>query len=126
MAITTVVLAYLLVFPAFAALRLREPGLDRPFRIPGGRIAAAAAVVLATGWSALAAACLLWPGLGTAHPDAQLPAGFTSRGQFEVLVLAPLAVFIAAATAWHLTTRRRQAVTAQHLASPTSLQEQQC
>jgi hypothetical protein len=32
--IALIVLAYLLIFPAFVALRLREPGLKRPFRVP--------------------------------------------------------------------------------------------
>ena len=77
-------LAYLLVFPAFAVLRRRRPGLPRPFLVPGGRAGAAVVTIAATGWSALAAACLLWPGLGTAHPDAHLPAGFAGqRGLFE-------------------------------------------
>ena len=69
-------LAYLLIFPAFLALRHAEPGLDRPFRVPGGRRCAWLVTVLATGWSLLAAICLLWPGFGTADPDATLPAGF--------------------------------------------------
>ncbi len=36
-AIALIVLAYLLIFPSFLALRLRHPGLERPFRAPGGR-----------------------------------------------------------------------------------------
>jgi hypothetical protein len=64
--------------------------------------------IAATGWSALAAACLLWPGLGTAHPDAHLPAGFAGqRGLFELLVLTPVVVIVAAATAYCLATRYR-------------------
>ena len=64
--IALIVLAYLLIFPAFVALRLREPNLDRPFRVPGGVRMAWLVTGLATGWSLLAAVCLLWPGLGTA------------------------------------------------------------
>ena len=113
--IALIVLAYLLIFPAFVALRLREPGLDRPFRVPGRATVAYLVTGLATGWSALAAACLLWPGLGTADPDAALPAGFSSqRGQFELLVLVPIAAVIAVTTAHHLAfhTRRRRAAAA--------------
>jgi glutamate:GABA antiporter len=107
--ITLVVLAYLLIFPAFVALRRREPNLDRPFRVPGGRVVAWLAAGLATGWCALTAVCLLWPGLGTADPDASLPAGFAAqRGQFELLILTPIAVLIAATTAYHLATRSRR------------------
>ena len=35
-AIALIVLAYLLIFPAFVALRIRQPELQRPFRVPGG------------------------------------------------------------------------------------------
>jgi amino acid transporter len=107
--IALIVLAYLLIFPAFAALRLRERDLDRPFRVPGGARTAWLVTALATGWSALAAICLLWPGLGTADPDAALPMGFAAqRGQFELLVLTPVAAVIAAATAYHLAARARR------------------
>jgi glutamate:GABA antiporter len=104
--IALIVLAYLLIFPAFVALRLREPGLTRPFRVPGGARTAWLVASLATGWSLLAAVCLLWPGLGTADPDAALPAGFASqRGQFELLVLVPIGAVITVTTAYHLATR---------------------
>jgi glutamate:GABA antiporter len=106
--IALIVLAYLLIFPAFVALRLREPGLDRPFRVPGGTRTAWLVTGLATGWSLLAAVCLLWPGLGTADPDAALPAGFASqRGQFELLVLVPIAAVITVTTAYCLAGRPR-------------------
>jgi glutamate:GABA antiporter len=105
--IALIVLAYLLIYPAFLALRLRRPGLDRPFRAPGGRPAAGLITALATGWSLLVTACLLWPGLGTADPDASLPAGFEGqRLQFELLVLAPLAAVVAACTVFHFASRR--------------------
>ena len=106
--IALIVLAYLLIFPAFVALRLREPGLTRTFRVPGGVRGAWLVAGLATGWSLLAAACLLWPGLGTADPDAALPAGFASqRGQFELLVLVPIGAVITVTTAYYLATRPR-------------------
>jgi hypothetical protein len=45
--------------------------------------------------------------LGTADPDAALPAGFEGqRLQFELLVLAPLATVVAACTVFHLASRR--------------------
>ena len=106
--IALIVLAYLLIFPAFVALRLREPSLTRTFRVPGGVRVAWLVAGLATGWSLLAAACLLWPGLGTADPDAALPAGFASqRGQFELLVLVPIGAVITVTTAYCLATRPR-------------------
>jgi amino acid transporter len=41
-------LCYLLVFPAFLVLRKRRPDQPRPYRLPGGRVAAAAAAWLCT------------------------------------------------------------------------------
>jgi glutamate:GABA antiporter len=82
-AIAMAVFAYLLVFPAFVALRIRQPELERPFRVGGGNGVAWAVSILATGWSLLVAVCLLWP---TALPD-----GFEGqRLEFELLVLAPV------------------------------------
>jgi amino acid transporter len=106
--IALIVLAYLLIFPAFVALRMRQPDLERPFRVPGGAAAAWLVSITATAWSALAAACLLWPGLGTAHPDVSLPAGFEGdRAEFELLVLSPIAVLIAVAGGMYLLGRRQ-------------------
>jgi amino acid transporter len=51
--IALIVLAYLLIYPAFLALRLRRPDLDRPFLAPGGRPGAWLITALATGWSLL-------------------------------------------------------------------------
>lgn len=90
-AVAMIVLAYLLIFPAFVALRIRQPDLARPFRAPGGMVAAWAISIVSTGWALLAAICLLWPGFGTADPDAALPAGFEGdRATFELLVLIPV------------------------------------
>lgn len=95
--IALIVLAYLMIYPAFLALRLAQPGLDRPFRVPGGTAVASLVTFLATGWSLLVCGCLLWPGIGTAEPDAHLPAGFEGqRLQFELLLLAPILTVIAA------------------------------
>ena len=72
--IAVIVLAYLLIYPAFLRLRHRAPDLDRPFRIPGGNVVAWVLTLLATGWSLLVAVCLLWPGFGTVasrRPPAQ-------------------------------------------------------
>lgn len=77
--IALMVLAYLLIYPAFLALRLRQPALDRPFRAPGGTLGATLITLLSTGWALLATLCLLWPGLGTGDPDAALPAGFAGQ-----------------------------------------------
>jgi glutamate:GABA antiporter len=100
--IALIVLAYLFVFPAFIALRLRRPELVRPFRVPGGTPVAWAVSIIATAWSLLAAACLLWPGFGLADPDAALPGGFEGdRLQFEALVLTPIALVVVLACVFY-------------------------
>jgi hypothetical protein len=55
---------------------------------------------------ALVSGAVLWPGLGTTHPDTALPAGFAAhRGQFEFLITIPIATVIAAVTAHHLVSK---------------------
>jgi amino acid transporter len=94
-AVSLIVLAYLMIFPTFAALRIRRPDLPRPFRAPGGNATAVLISVVSTAWALLAAVCLLWPGFGTAHPDAALPAGFEGqRKRFEILVLTPIVLLV--------------------------------
>jgi amino acid transporter len=93
--IALLVLAYLMIYPAFLVIRYRSPRLGRPFAVPGGRPVAWLVTGLATGWSLLATVCLLWPGVGTANPDAALPPGFEGqRWQFELVVLTPIAVTV--------------------------------
>jgi amino acid transporter len=93
--IALIVLAYLFIFPAFVRLRYSHRGIERPFRAPGGMAGAWLISLVSTAWSVLAALSLLWPGIGTAHPDAALPAGFEGdRAGFEILVISPLAVIV--------------------------------
>jgi glutamate:GABA antiporter len=108
--IALLLLAYLLIFPAFLMLRLREPGLARPFRVPGGRPGAWAVTLLTTGWASLGLVCVVWPGLGTASPDSALPAGFEGqRAEFETLVLSSLGIVLLIGAAWQLFTYLRSA-----------------
>ncbi len=94
--ISLIVLAYLFIFPAFIRLRYSHARLDRPFRAPGGTATAWIVGLASTGWSLVAALSLLWPGIGTAHPDASLPAGFEGdRMAFELVVLSPVAAIVA-------------------------------
>jgi amino acid transporter len=107
--IAFIVLAYLLIYPTFLVLRHTEPELERPFRVPGGRPVAWLTTLLATGWSALATVCLIWPGFGTADPDLHLPEGFEGeRLQFEVLVIAPIACVFLLVAVYIALTRDRQ------------------
>jgi len=100
LAISLLTLANLVVFPSLVRLRHTHPDRPRAFRVSGGGggAGALAAGALATGWSALALAAALWPGLGTADPDAHLPDGFAGqRLAFTLTELVPLAAVLAAA-----------------------------
>jgi len=57
----------------------------------------------------VALAAALWPGLGTATPDAHLPEGFTGqRLAFTLAELVPLALVVAAAFLLARPARRRE------------------
>jgi hypothetical protein len=101
------VLAIVLVVPADRLTGLTGfiDALAAVFVVYGpweGLVGAVAA--LATGWSALALAAALWPGLGTANPDAHLPDGFVGQrlvftvAELVPLGLVPLAAFLLART----------------------------
>jgi glutamate:GABA antiporter len=98
LSISLFALANLAVFPALVRLRRSHPDRPRAFRVPGGAAGALAASALATGWSAVALAASLWPGLGTGDPDAHLPDGFAGqRLAFTLAELVPLAAVLTAA-----------------------------
>ena len=108
LAVSLIVLAYLFIFPTFVALRIKEPDLERPFRVPGGSAVAWLITLVATGWALLAAVCLLWPGFGTPEPDAALPAGFAGdRAGFEMLVIGPIVVLLLVHSVFYVVHDRR-------------------
>ena len=113
--IALIVLAYLLIFPAFLVLRHTARDLHRPFRLPGGTVGAWLATLAATAWSLLAAVCLLWPGFGTGDPDHHLPAAFhDQRLRFELVIVTPVLVVIAAAAGYAAFERLRTGPTRRH------------
>jgi glutamate:GABA antiporter len=109
LSVALLALANLIVFPALVRLRRSHPDRPRAFRVPGGPAGALAASALATGWSAVALAAALWPGLGTGDPDAHLPDGFAGqRLAFTLTELLPLAAVLAAAFLLTRGGRRRE------------------
>jgi len=71
------------------------PGLGNTVRLNLGSSYAGAivAAALTTAFALLATVGLLWPGFGTAVPDASLPSGFTGadgRFQYEATQILPL------------------------------------
>lgn len=116
LSISTATVAYVLIFPSLAALRHADPGAQRPFRVPGGRLGAWLCSVLCTGWALFATVSLVYPGFGTADPDASLPAGFEGqRMEYTLSQVIPLAVLVAVGVLFYILgkpTRRRTSATA--------------
>jgi hypothetical protein len=105
--------ANLAVFPAQVRLRRTHPDRPRAFRVPGGAAGALVASALAGGWSAVALAASLWPGLGTGDPDTHLPDGFAGqRLAFTLAELVPLAAVLVSAALLVRLRRRRERVPA--------------
>jgi amino acid transporter len=97
-AISTVLLSYLLIYPAALRLRSRYPEVPRPFVVPGGTAGLWACGVLATGCIALGSWVAVFP--GTLENLFGVEYDFTgtwgvSRGHFEALTLGTLAVIVA-------------------------------
>jgi amino acid transporter len=77
-------LPYCLLYPAVAVLRRRDPGQERPFRVPGGAVGLWAAVVLATGAVLASLVLFVWtPGE---------PVDWSYTGPLVAIVVATLVV----------------------------------
>ena len=106
-AIALIVLAYLLIFPAFLALRIRRRTWPGRSGCPGGiarRVAGHDPVDRLVTARHASACC----GRASAPPIPMpsLPAGFEGeRVQFELLVLSPVACVVLAATVFHVSRR---------------------
>ncbi len=109
--ISTTTISYIVIFPALIKLRYSHPHVPRPYRLPGGKAGFWVVGGLCTFWAIFASVVLVWPGLGTSHPDASLPSGFT-RGSFELSQLIPLVFFLIAGILFYVagTKTRRNAV----------------
>jgi glutamate:GABA antiporter len=112
LAISTTTISYLAIFPALYLLRRKLPNVHRPYRVPGGNTGAFLISAVTFGWSFLATAALLWPGLGQSHPNDSLPSGFEGqRWQYEASQFIPLLFFIALGVVFYILgapTRRQQ------------------
>jgi amino acid transporter len=93
--ISMVTIVYLLIFPAVIKLRYSHPDVPRPYRIPGGTVGLWTAGILTTAWCALTTIAIIYPGIGTAHPDDSLPSGFEhQRLEYTLSQVIPLVVMI--------------------------------
>jgi len=93
--ISMVTITYVLIFPAVIKLRYSHPEVPRPYRIPGGTVGLWVAGILTTAWALFTTIAIIYPGIGTAHPDDSLPSGFAGeRLQYTLSQVIPLAVMI--------------------------------
>jgi amino acid transporter len=93
--ISMVTMVYLLIFPSVIKLRYSHPDVPRPYRIPWGKFGLWAAGILTTAWCALTTIAIIYPGIGTAHPDDSLPEGFEhQRLEYTLSQVIPLVVMI--------------------------------
>jgi glutamate:GABA antiporter len=99
-AISTVLLSYLIIYPSAVRLRRLHPEVHRPFVVPGGSAGLWTCTVLATGFIALGSWVAVFPGtleslLGVDY-DFRDTWGVT-RSHFEALTIGTLAVIVAIA-----------------------------
>lgn len=125
MAITTLLLSYLLIFPAIVTLRRKHPDVRRPYRVPGGRTGLLICTVVIYAWVLLGSWVAVFPGtiegaLGI-HYDFVTDWG-VSRSEFEVFTLGTLIVLVALAIggyAWARLRDRRSATATAPAEHPT-------
>lgn len=87
-AIVTTTLSYLFIFPAFLILRYKYPGVERPYRVPGGMIGAWIVTLLTFGYAAIASYYILIPS------DSTVSSVGVSRFTYEVTEFGALAVIV--------------------------------
>ena len=93
--ISMVTVVYVLIFPAVIKLRYSHPDVPRPYRIPGGKVGLWTAGILTTAWAAFTTIAIIYPGIGTAHPDDSLPSGFAGqRLEYTLSQVIPLVVMV--------------------------------
>jgi amino acid transporter len=87
-AISTALLAYLLMFPTFLILRYKYPAVPRPYRVPGGLVGAWIVTLLPMAYVGIACYFLLIPS------DVYLQNNHLDRLTFELTHFVPLACII--------------------------------
>ena len=93
--ISMVTIVYILIFPSVIKLRYSHPDVPRPYRIPWGKFGLWTAGILTTAWCVLTTIAIIYPGIGTAHPDDSLPEGFEhQRLEYTLSQVIPLVVMI--------------------------------
>lgn len=96
-AITTLLLSYLLIFPSVIALRRKFPDVERPYRVPGGQVGLYLCTATIYAWILLGSWVAVFP--GTIERALGLSYDFegvweVSRTTFEVFTLGTLTVIV--------------------------------
>jgi amino acid transporter len=111
--ISTTTLSYVFIFPALIVLRRKYPSVDRPYRVPGGKAGAWAAVIVTEAFVIVTVITLVWPGAinGWFGQSYSVKSSWgVSRAYFEWVTLGSLAVMIALGMLfWALGERKRRA-----------------
>jgi len=111
--VSTTTASYIFIFPALVALRRRFPDADRPYRVPGGRAGAWAAVVITELFVVITVITLVWPGAINAMfgQSYSIESSWgVSRSFFEWTTLGSLVVIVLLGLLfWRLGERKRRA-----------------
>jgi amino acid transporter len=96
-AITTLLISYLIILPAVMKLKTKYPHVPRPFVVPGGNAGFMALGILALAWIVLGSWVALFPGtlealFGIDYPFVEIRG--LSRTTFEVFTLGTMAIVI--------------------------------
>ncbi|WP_225804611.1 APC family permease [Streptomyces sp. NK15101] len=96
-AVTTLLLSYLVIVPALVLLRLRRPEAVRPYRVPFGDRGFMGCAALVYAWILVGSWCALFP--GTLEALLSIEYSFEdiwgmSRGAFEAFTLGTVAVLL--------------------------------
>ncbi|MGO4680508.1 APC family permease [Microbacterium sp. 2MCAF23] len=109
-AISTLLLSYLVIFPTVIALRKKYPDVHRPFRVPGGRAGLWVCTVVIYAWVGLGSWVAVFPGtlegvLGVKYDF--VDTWGVDRGTFETFTIGTLVVITVLAVVGYLSERRR-------------------
>jgi len=113
-AISTLLLSYLVIFPTVIALRKKYPDAHRPFRVPGGKAGLWICTVVIYAWVLLGSWVAVFP--GTLEGLLGVPYDFqdiwgVDRGTFETFTIGTLVVIGLLAVVGYLYERRRPGYT---------------
>lgn len=109
LAISSAALCYLFVIPALLVLRKKHPDVERPYRVPGGKLGAWVAVILTEAFVVVTGITLLWPGLidslfGQSYPMEDYWG--VSRVFFETVTLGTFGAFLLISVVFWLVGKR--------------------